>query len=491
MDDAAISYTRASVDRLGEELSVTRQAEDQRALAKQRNLRIVEEIPDNDVSAAGRKKRPGFEKTLAAVRDGRARTIIATDMTRLTRGKAGDELRLLELGLDTGLKLVFVRAPDLDLSTAAGRLTASILIAAARHEIEQKSERQKRAAIQAAEQGRRIGGRRPFGYEPDGVTLRESEAAALRKAYDDVLHGVPLGRIAREWNDAGLLTPQATRDGAPSRWSAQTVGPCLLNPRYAGLRSHASEALRSRMHPTRARIQGIVGKAVWPGVVGEETWRAVAAVLTDPSRANPGRTGRRLLTGVAHCGAEVAPGRRCGAFVHAGANPQKQPTYRCTATLGHVGRRADPVDDYVGFRVVERLSRADARDLLVVEDDRPDVPVLRTELAALRQRRRHLVALLTDGTFTEAEVRGKAGQLAQQIAENEAALADAGRVSTLGPLIDAADTEAAWDALDVDRQRAVVDELMTVTLLPPGRGTRTFRPATVVIDPKRSAMRER
>lgn len=471
-DVKAISYARASQDRTGQELSVERQTEDQRTLAKLRGWELVAEIRDNDVSAAGKRKRPGFEQALDMVRAGEAQMIVSTDMSRLTRGKARDEVRLLELGLDTGLRLSFVRAPDLDLSTAAGRLTASILIAAARHEIEQKSERQSRAARQAAEQGRWQGGRRPFGYEADGRTIREVEADALRDAYAAVLTGVSLGGVARDWNARGLHTPQSKRDGSASTWTSQTVRPTLLNARYAGLRARG-----------RGKDQQVMAAAEWPAIVPESTWRAAVAVIADPSRANPPRSGRALLTGVAYCGVcgEDAP-----STVHAGAAPSRRGkegyrTYRCRAAYGHVGRAAEPVDEYVTAVVLERLNRPDARDLLV-DHDRADVDQLRTEALALRKRRLSLLGLAMDGTYTDAEVRDRAGQLAEQIAAVEAQLADAGRVDILGPLIDADDLRAAWDALDVDRQRAVIDTLMTVRLHPPGRGTRTFRPETVEIE---------
>ena len=55
-----------------------------------------------------------------------------------------------------------------------------------------------------------MGGRRPFGFEQD-MTIRDVEASAVRQAYDDILAGVPLAHIARDWNDAGLLTPLTTR----------------------------------------------------------------------------------------------------------------------------------------------------------------------------------------------------------------------------------------------------------------------------------------
>jgi hypothetical protein len=62
-------------------------------------------------------------------------------------------------------------------------------------------------------------------------------------------------------------------------------------------------------------------------------------------------------------------------------------------------------------------------------------------------------------------------------------MADAGRADVLGPLIAADDVASAWAGLDVDRRRAVVEKLMTVTLLPPGKGRRTFREETVEISP--------
>ena len=44
-----------------------------------------------------------------------------------------------------------------------------------------------------------------FGYERDGMTIRESEAVLLRQAVD-VLRGRSLTSICNEWNAAGVLT---------------------------------------------------------------------------------------------------------------------------------------------------------------------------------------------------------------------------------------------------------------------------------------------
>lgn len=474
--DAAV-YLRVSQDRTGEELGVARQREDARRLCELRGWRIAEECPDNDVSAAGKRKRPGFERVLQLVAEGRASCVVAWDMSRLTRN-ARDRLRLLEAGKRNGLTIAFVRGSDIDLGTPAGRLTADILGSVAQHEIEQKSDRQRRAIQQAAAAGRWVGGRRPFGYDADGVTIREPEAGAVRDAYRAVLVGVSLGRVAADWNGRGLPTPQARRDGSASQWTAQTVRPLLLNPRYAGLRAHVPETLRESMDPRAARIKSIVGPAAWEPLVSEAVWRAAVDLLTDPSRANLPRSGRSLLTGVALCGV-------CGAPVHRGAAPARRgrpghPTYRCRGSLGHVGRAAEPVDVYVTEVVIARLDRPDAADLLV-DDDRPDAEALRHEAQALRVRLDRLAGLLGEGVLTEAGVRRESARLRAELAEVEATQANAGRVNVLGQLVGAPDVHAAWDGLDPDRRRAVVETLMTVTLLPPGRGARVFRPESVVI----------
>lgn len=499
----ALIYVRQSQDRTGEELGVTRQMDDGRQLAKLRGWHVPKELElvENDTSAAGKKVREKFEQVLASIESGEVGAVIAWDMTRLSRNRR-DTVRLLEAGEKARVVLAFVRGTDLDLSTPAGQLTADILSSVARNETAVKSDRQRRASLQAAQQGRRIGGRRPFGYGPvigteertdprtgktgeyqlrDYNALIPEEADALRDAYASVIQGVSLGRIAKEWNAKGLLTPQLTREGEPSRWTGQTVRPVLLNPRYAGLRHHVDERTRATMNPVKARLQNIVGAAQWPAIVDQATWEAVRVILTNPDRANPARSERRLLTGIAHCGGRTEAGEECGAMVHGGANPQHQPTYRCSVAYGHIGRRSEPVDEFVSEYAIAFLSRPDAVDLLV-DDDQPDVDALRTELSTLRTRLEEQAREHALGNITTLQLRAGTDVLRRRIEQVDGALGDLAQVSILGPLVHAADVREAWDALDAERQRAVIDRVMVVTLLPVGRGTRTFRPETVRIE---------
>jgi site-specific DNA recombinase len=72
MDTSALRvaiYTRISQDRTGAELGVERQLEDCQALAKANGWTVVAEYSDNDISAYGGKRRPGYAALLDAIKN--------------------------------------------------------------------------------------------------------------------------------------------------------------------------------------------------------------------------------------------------------------------------------------------------------------------------------------------------------------------------------------------------------------------------------------
>jgi hypothetical protein len=182
------------------------------------------------------------------------------------------------------------------------------------------------------------------------------------------------------------------------------------------------------------------------------------------------------LTGLALCGV-------CGSTIHGGGSTTRGVrTYRCRASYGHVGRRAEPVDRFVSSVVIERLSRPDAADLLV-DHAKPDVDALRERAVTLRERLTTLAVEFADGSLTAGQIKTATESIRAQLAATEAEMADAGRVDLLGPLVRAEDVEAVWRGLDTSRRRAVIDALTeAVRVMPAGRGRRDFDPDTVTID---------
>lgn len=79
-----------------------------------------------------------------------------------------------------GVDVETARAGNIDLATPTGRLVAYNLGAIARYESEHQSERHKSAEEGLARKGKAHGGRRPFGFEADRVTLRPGRAGEER-----------------------------------------------------------------------------------------------------------------------------------------------------------------------------------------------------------------------------------------------------------------------------------------------------------------------
>jgi len=277
--NAAAIYCRISLDRNGEGLGVERQEALCRKLAKERGWPVAEIYVDNDRSAYSGKPRPAYQRMFADIEAGLRDAVVCVDLDRLTRRPAELEA-FMDLADMHHVALANVSG-DTDLASSDGRFKARIMGAVARQESERKGERVSREAEQAARRGVPRGSRRPFGYEPDRVTVREDEAALIKDAVERVLAGVSLPSIARDWNARGISTPQ----GALRGWSGTSVVEVLRNPRIAGLRTYHGE---------------VVSEGAWPAIVDRETFERLQVKIRRSAR--PGRPARRLLSGVARCG---------------------------------------------------------------------------------------------------------------------------------------------------------------------------------------------
>jgi DNA invertase Pin-like site-specific DNA recombinase len=455
-----------SRDREGAGLGVDRQEQDCRQLAERLGWEVVAVYRDNDLSAYTGKPRPGYRAMLADLQAGTADAVVVWHTDRLHRSPAEleDYIAVCE---PRGIPTQTVKAGPLDLTTPSGRLFARQLGVVARYEVEHMSERWRRARLQAATDGRWFGGTRPYGYQPDGVTILQAEAEVVRRVAGQLLAGVSLNAITRDLNRRGATTSTGRA------WRSTELRRVLLRPRNAGLMQHRGQ---------------VVGEAGWPPLLPEGIWRAVVAVLTDPARQNPGRPPRWLLTNLAVCGVCGAPVRVATAgSVH---GRRTKPTYTCR-TGKHVVRDAAACDEFVEAVICERLSRPDARDLLIADDRQVDPTGLHLQDAALDARLRELGRLAGQGDIDPVQLVEATKVIRQQREQITAELAAASRGSVLAGVVDAPDPAKVWAGLDLSRRRAIIRTLVTVTILPARKGRRPgwqpgqpyFDPRTVRIDP--------
>ena len=247
----AAIYCRISKDKTGLRAGVERQREDCQALAERLGWPVIRIYVDNDISAYSGKRRPRYHQLCDDIKRGTVNAVMAWHPDRLHRRSAELETWLDLVG--DNVQHATCQAGLWDLSTPSGRMTARILGAVGQHESEHKSERVKAAKMTAAKDGEFNGGSRCYGYESDGLTVRESEAVEIRAVADAIVRGVSLRSLAAELNQRGV--PTAT-GSAP--WSQPKLRSVMLRPRLAGYRTHHGE---------------IVAKGQWPPILDETSWR--------------------------------------------------------------------------------------------------------------------------------------------------------------------------------------------------------------------------
>ncbi len=443
------------VGRGGDGLGVQRQEEDCRALAAQLGWDVIQVYVDNDLSAYSGKRRPDFEAMLDAMKNGQFDALICWHTDRLYRSMKDLE-RLIDIAEVARVPIKTVQGGDLDLSTSAGKMVARILGSVARQESDHMSERRIRANRQKAEAGKWQTANRPFGYTMTGEPL-EPEATALRTAVADVLAGKSINQVAREWNGAGLKGTRGTS------WTSPRVRRLLINPRYAALKVH------------RGRV---IGPGDWEALIDEDTHRGLVAFLSDPSRiTNVSFEKKHMGTGVYRCGVCDGPMRASQpGGRHAGGRRYECRDKQCVVRVGQ------PLDEYVEMLVLKKLGESNIRARL--GDNEIDVSELHAQRAALQARLDELAAMFAQGVIDGSQLRRGTIELRTQLAGVDSVLAEAARTSPVVGLLDAGDRLVeCWRALSPDMKGKVVQELMTVRVMPAPRGPR-FDPEYVQIEPK-------
>jgi DNA invertase Pin-like site-specific DNA recombinase len=454
---------------------VDRQEADCRELAQRLGWDVVAVFADNDVSAYDRRKvRPQYRHMLEAIRRGDVHGVIAWHPDRLHRRNTELE-GFIDLVETHGVQVQTVRAGQYDLATASGQMIARILGAAAQHEVAHSRERVQRAKTQAATDGKYRGGPRPFGYEADGMTVRESEARVIRDATKAVLAGRTLASIARELREQGVT---GTR-GKPITYN--NLRDMLLRPRNAGI---LAKGLPNRNATTNnsTRAYQEIGPAAWPAVVPEEEWRALVKLLTDGDRLTAPVTEKRWIgSGIYRCGVPVmgedGETHPCGGVLrvapHGGTarRPfERRYLYRCTQSA-HLTISQKETDAFVSEVVVD-LVRDPAIVALMAPGD--------ARVTADREKRSLLAARLAEfesdyieGRIPAALWQKSTARVQTEIDEVDAKLAKALSRSASSSILRAADPGQAFLDAPLDVQRAVLASLINVEVVPaPSRGGR-------------------
>lgn len=454
MSRAAV-YARISEDRDETQAGVGRQVEDCEQLARSRGWEVVDRYVDNDLSAYRGSKRPEYRRMLEDIRAHRLDAVIVYHQDRLHR-----QPRELEEFFDVcdaaGLTQLASVSGEIDLSTHDGRLKARILGAVARNQSDAASRRLQRKALQVAREGGVAGGgTRPFGFEADFVTVRESEAEVIRELARRLIGGETLRSLCKDLNERGLTTPTGRS------FSPTPLRRMLRSARVSGQREHRGE---------------IVAGAQWPAIITPEQTRSIRTLLDDPARraARPART--YLLRGLLRCAV-------CEAPLVARPRGDGERRYICPRGPGLPGKGcvyalAEPLEQFVVEAVLWELDSPELAEAIRGNGHRP-VTDWERQIDGAQTKLDELAGAYAGGAISMREWLVAREPIQQELDMARRRSAQNGQVAVLADYVGRSRAlRRRWPELGFDRQRAILAAVLAEVLVRPGRrGFNRFDPS--------------
>ncbi|WP_103344028.1 recombinase family protein [Amycolatopsis sp. CA-126428] len=412
--------------------------------------------------------RPGFREALDDLNAGRANGLLTEDLDRTMR-----DPRDLEDFIDIAEeKRVNARSLSGSLTFTDGGTDAEITLARnmvsfANAASRATSRRVSQARERQAKEGQWHGGRRAFGFEPDGVTQIPAEVQVIRHCAKRV---VQFNQKTRKLWSLRALAAELKNGDVPTvsgaAWSAELLRSILLRPRNAGISIYKGEA---------------VGTLPGRPILAKTTHDAVLRVLTDPARntlePGVGATPKWLGAGLYLCGIHC-DGTACQ--VNSGS---RAPRYICKVEA-HLSRNAAALDAYVQATLLNRVG-TDPRFVQSFiyqgpQDDELDTEALLVEADSIRVNLDGLAQDRTFGLIDRSQLHSatRAGQA--RLTEIDRALAACVVESPLTSLLGVEDVATVWEAQPLSSRRFILDTLMEVTVNPTRRGA-GFDPKAVSV----------
>lgn len=465
-------YARVSRDTDARKRSVEGQIDADRRRAEALGAEIGEVFRDDGRSAWNpRVKRPDWDRLMERLESGASDGVVVFDLARFSRRPSEGE-RLIEAA-ERGL-IVADSESTYDLSTGAGRKAFRDQLASAAYYSDEISARTKRGKLAKARLGEPNHARRPFGFEQDGVTVREEEARHIRDVTARFLRGETMESIVAHLNSSGVKTSLGYT------WSAATLKHLLRRPRNMGVIEYKGAEV--------ARIQG-------DPVVSPEDFERVLATF---AARRPGRpvSDKYLCSGIATCG-------KCGHTLKGrprkGVGPDGEPKreYLCQKQQGRGGCwgvvvDGGELDKWVRAFVIARFS--DARNapqisstLAKARQVADQAAKLAAEIAQAEELAQRLADRLGRGELTLARYDAAVGPLDKRIADLRAQAAE---LEPATPGLTAVMTEAEatelWRSGPPAEKRALLKQALAGRTLVVNGATpgapRAFDPARVVVE---------
>ncbi|MEU8516180.1 recombinase family protein [Kitasatospora sp. NPDC048722] len=460
--EPAALYCRISHASDDDQTGVDRQERICRDIAERLGVLVSSDLVfvDNNRSAWKRnRKRPGWDGLLEAVRSGRVRHIITYHPDRLMR-QPHDLEELLHISDEHDITL-HGQANRRNLADPDDRFFLRIEVAHSCRSSDDTSRRLLDATVDRARDGLPHGGKRRYGYTPNGMEIVRDEAIIVREVFSRYLEGDTPQKIAND------LNRREKRTALGKEWNPQTVRALLDNPHVAGIRMFRGEE---------------IGDGEWPAIIARGLWEEVRDRRSYRAPVEPGKEDAEdrfyLLRGVVIC-------KRCAVRM-AGSDgrylcgrSQRTDSASCGRTVS-----APTLESFVRDAAIKILER-----LEVTGSSAPAV-LSATDAAAIeadRQELSELKEMWESRELSTREYRAMRKTVEDRIAAVQKKLIIRPAVEVLEGLV-GPHAEQSWKALeaakDHQRMNAVMRFLFSAVIIDASslRG-RTFDYGRVEIEP--------
>jgi site-specific DNA recombinase len=361
------AYGRFSCD-AQKKTSIDDQFRNCKSVADKNGLVIADSMFFKDEAITGKSeglsKRSGYKDLMDKVKAGIVTTIIADEISRLTRG-FGEGGRLIELVEERGIRII--TADGIDTAQKNWKMLVGFKLITANSEVDQTSDRSRRGMIGALERGFQIA-MAPYGYSPirnlmPGLKgsctkweIDENQAQWVKKIFELKYFGKSLINIASYLNSQNVPTPGGNRKNAAIKWGPGTIARILKNTIYRGV--FMFNGSYTFMHQARKRRKQFI-PALYPReylrLVSEEVWytcnpgqKLGEQINSTVKTYAPHGGGKHLFSGLVHCG-------DCGALMSVSGGPKSFGLHcpQCETSV-----RSSAKETWIGYTSVAAATHA-------------------------------------------------------------------------------------------------------------------------------------
>lgn len=412
--------------------------------------------------------RPGFREVLDDITTGRVNGLLAEDLDRTLRDPRDCE-DLLDACQMTGASARSLSG-SLTLTnggTEAERSMARVMVAIANkasadtaRRVAEGRERNWGESYQ--------GGRRPFGYVPAKSTkhlhrkllIVPDEAELIRKWADQILNqGMSLKAILREIREKSI--PSA----CGGKWNGRTLKQVLTKPTVAGLAAHTSKVKDETTGEIR-KVTALKPTESWEVILDINTWERLCEKLSGPlADTSRGNEPKWLLSGIAKCGIcnDGTTVRATGSGTLRGKRG-----YQCEK-VAHIHRNIELVDECVERNVTAYISKYGPDILKPEQREDIDTEKLRAERKRLQERKATQMRMHALGEIDDSDLEIGMRAIRDRITVVDSQLAQADKPDPIPEFRHHGQARKIWYGLPLARKRAILRQLIEVTMLPTAR----------------------